>query len=119
VYTSLCQPLHTLQFGTTEVLDDILPVWRVIVTTEVGFELAAQNLQGSALSDTVRSDQTKDLTGTRHRKTMQLEAVGAISVGNLALKVGGQVDDGDGVERALLGADTTTNAEGFGNESKA
>lgn len=49
---------------------------------------------------------------------MQLEAVGAISVGDLALEVGGQVDDGNGVEGALLGADTTTNAERLGNEGK-
>lgn len=49
---------------------------------------------------------------------MELEAVGAISMGNLTLKVGGQVDNGDGVERAFLGADTTTDAEGLGNEGE-
>ena len=37
-------------------------------------------------------------------------------MGDLALEVRGQVDDCDGGEWALLGADTTTNAEGFGNE---
>lgn len=49
---------------------------------------------------------------------MKLEAVGAIAMGDLALEVGGQVDNGDGVERALLGADTATNAERFRNEGK-
>lgn len=42
---------------------------------------------------------------------MELEAVGAIAMGNLTLEIGGQVDDRDGVERTLLGADTTTDAE--------
>lgn len=50
---------------------------------------------------------------------MKLEAVGAISVSDLALEVGGQVDNGDGVKRALLGADTTTDAKGLGNEGEA
>lgn len=48
----------TLQLGTPEVLDDILPVRRVIISTQVGLELAAKNLQGRALSDTVGSDET-------------------------------------------------------------
>jgi hypothetical protein len=41
---------------------------------------------------------------------MQLEAVGAIAVGDLRLEVGGQVDDVDGIKWALLGTDTTANA---------
>jgi hypothetical protein len=50
---------------------------------------------------------------------VELEAVGAIAVGDLALQVRGQVDDGDGVEGALLGADTATNAERLGDEGQA
>lgn len=49
---------------------------------------------------------------------MQLEAIGRVSVGDLALEVGGQVDDGDGVEGAFLRADTATDAETFGDEGK-
>ena len=41
---------------------------------------------------------------------MQFETVGRVTMGDLALEVGGQVDDGDGAERAALRADTTTNA---------
>lgn len=42
---------------------------------------------------------------------MELEAVGRVSVGDLRLEVGGQVDDADCAERALLGADTATNTQ--------
>lgn len=113
------QDPRTLQFRTTEVLDDIFPVGGVIVATQVRLELSGENLQGGTLANTVGSDKTEDLVGARHRQAMKLEAVGAIAVGDLALEVGGQVDDGDGVEGAFLGADTTTNAERLGDEGQA
>lgn len=47
---------------------------------------------------------------------MKLEAVGRVSVSDLSLEVGGQVDNADGAEWALLGTDTTTNAEVLGDE---
>jgi hypothetical protein len=49
---------------------------------------------------------------------MELEAVGAISVGNLALEIGGQVDNCNGIKRTLLGADTTTDAQRLGDEGQ-
>lgn len=106
----------TLQIGTTEVLQNLLPVRRVVVTTEVRLELATKNLQRGTLSDTVCSNQTEDLTGTGHRKSVKLEAVGRVAVGDLGLEVGGQVDDVNGSEWALLGADTTTNAQALGDK---
>lgn len=48
---------------------------------------------------------------------MKLEAVGRVAVGDLGLEVGGQVDNVDSTERALLRADTATNTQTFGNES--
>jgi hypothetical protein len=108
----------TLKLGTTEVLDDVLPVRRVIVAAQIRLQATTENLQGSTLSDTVGSNETKDLPRPGHRQTVQLEAVGTISVGDLALEVCGQVDDSDGVEGALLGADTATNAQRFGNEGE-
>lgn len=48
---------------------------------------------------------------------MQLEAVGRISVRDLGLKVGWQIDDGDSIEGTFLRADTATNTQSFGNES--
>ena len=47
---------------------------------------------------------------------MQLEAVGAVAVSHLGFKVGWQVDDVDGIERAFLWADTTSNAEALRDE---
>lgn len=41
---------------------------------------------------------------------MQLEAVGGVSVGDLSLQVGGQVDDVDGVKGALFGTDAASDA---------
>jgi hypothetical protein len=108
----------TLQLRATEVLDNVLPVGRVIVTTQVRLELSGENFQSSTLANTVGSDKTEDLTRSRHGKTVELEAVGAISMGNLALEVGGQVDDGDGIEGALLGADTATDTERLGDEGQ-
>ena len=100
-------------------LDNILPVRRVVETAQVGLQLSGQNLQGSTLADTVCSNQTEDHSGTGHGQTVELEAVGRVAVGNLTLKVGGQVDNGDGAEGALLGADTASDAETLRDEGQA
>ena len=47
---------------------------------------------------------------------MELEAVGGIPVGDLALQVGGQVDNVNSAERTFLGADTATDTEALGDE---
>jgi hypothetical protein len=47
---------------------------------------------------------------------VQLEAVRRITMRDLGLEVGGQVDDVDGVEGAFLRADTATDAETLGDE---
>jgi hypothetical protein len=88
------------------------------VSAQVGLELSTQNLEGSTLSNTVGTDKSKNLTGSGHGKTMQLEAVGAISVGNLALKIGGQVDNVDRIKRAALWANTTTDTERLGDKGQ-
>lgn len=102
---------RTLQLGATEVLDDILPVGRVVELSEVGLQLAAEDLEGGTLADTVGAHETEDVAGARGGETMELEAVGRVAVGDLGLEVGGQVDDGDGIKGALLGADTAPNAQ--------
>lgn len=111
-----CPPLLTLKFGTTEVSQNLLPVRWVLETAKVGLQLARQNLQSGTLSDTVGTDQTEDLTRTGHGKTVQLEAVGGVAVGDLALEVCGQVDNLNGVEGALLGADAASNTQALTNE---
>lgn len=99
-------------------LDDVLPVRRVVISTQVGLELATENLQSGTLSNTVRSNETENLARPRHGKTVKLESVGAISVSNLTLEVRGQVDNRDGVKGALLRADTATDTERLGDESE-
>lgn len=47
---------------------------------------------------------------------MQLEAVGRVTVGDLCLEVGWQVDDVDSTEWTFLRADTATDTEALGNE---
>lgn len=47
---------------------------------------------------------------------MKLEAVGRVTMRDLALEVRRQVDDGNRIEGAFLGADTTTNAETLRDE---
>jgi hypothetical protein len=105
-----------LQFGTTEVLENFFPVGRVVKTSEVGLQLSTENLQRRTLSNTVGTDETKHLSGTGHGKTVKLETVGGVTVGNLGLQVGRQVDDVNGTEGAFLGTDTATDTEALGDE---
>ena len=114
ILENLCEVV--LQLGTTEVLENLLPVRGVVVAAEVGLQLAAQNLQGSTLSGTVTTNETQDLTRSGHGQSVELEAVGRVTVGDLRLEVGGQVDDVDGVERTFLWADTATDTETLGDE---
>jgi hypothetical protein len=112
----LISNILTLKFGATEVSQHLLPVRRVFEATKVGLQLASQNLQCGTLADTVGTNQTQDLTGSGHGKTVQLEAVGGVAVGDLALEVCGQVDDLDGIEGALLGADTASDTQTLTDE---
>jgi hypothetical protein len=65
-----------LQLGTTEVLENLLPIRGVVEAAEVGLQLAAQNLQGSTLSGTVTTNETQDLTRSGHGQSVELETVG-------------------------------------------
>lgn len=47
---------------------------------------------------------------------MKLEAVGRVSVSDLSLEIGRQVDDADSAKWALLWANTTTDAEVLRNK---
>ena len=113
VRISKARGTRTLQLRTTEVLEDLLPVGRVLIASQVWFQLATENLQSCTLSNTVCSNETKNLTGTGHGESVELEAVGGVPVGNFGIQVGRQVDDVDSTERTFLGTDTTTNAKAF------
>jgi hypothetical protein len=49
---------------------------------------------------------------------MELEAIGGVSMGDLAFEIRGKVDNCNGAEGAFLRADTATNAESFGDEGE-
>jgi hypothetical protein len=106
----------TLQFRTTEVPQNLLPIRRVLEASKVGLQLASEDLEGGTFANTVGTDQTEDLSGSGHGKTVQLEAVGRVSVCDLALEVCGQVDNLDGVEGALLGTDTAADTQALTDE---
>lgn len=79
----------TLQLRATEVLDDVVPVRRVVVLAQVGLELSTEDLEGGTLADTVGSNETENLTGAGCGQTVQLERVGRVAVSDLGLEVGG------------------------------
>jgi len=104
---------EVLEFRTSEVLDDVGPVGRVFKVTQIGLDLVGQDLEGSGLSGTITSDQTEDLTGSGGGKSVELEGVGAVTMGGELAEVGGEIDNLDGFEGALLHAETATDAEIF------
>jgi len=50
---------------------------------------------------------------------MELEAVGRVSVGDLGLEIGWQIDDADGVKGAFLRADTLSACQHCSSRSTA
>lgn len=59
------------------------------VAPKVRLQFTSQNLQRGALSDTVGSDQSQDLTRAWSRQTVKFECIGGVSVGYLRFQVGG------------------------------
>lgn len=60
-----------LQFGTTEVADDVGPIGGIFVqSAQVGLELAGEDLECSTLTNTVGSYETENLTGSGGRQTL-------------------------------------------------
>jgi hypothetical protein len=107
-----------LEFRTSEVLDDIGPVGRVFKVTQIGLDLIGQDLESSGLSGTVTSDQSEDLTGSGGGKSVELETVGAVTMGSKLGEVSREIDNLDGFEGAFLDAETATDAEIFRDMAK-
>ena len=97
-------------------LQDLLPIRWIIISSKVWLQLATQNLQSRTLSDTVCSHQSQHLSGPRHGQPVKLEAIRRITMSDLALQIGGKVDDVDGIKRTLLWANTATNAKALRNK---
>ena len=105
-----------LQLRATEIFQNLLPVRGVVIATQIGLQLATEDLESRAFANTICSDKTQDLAGAGHRKPMELEAVGRVPVRHFDIEVGRQVDNMDGPERTLFRADTATDAETFRDE---
>jgi hypothetical protein len=85
-----------LQLRSSEVGQSLGAVRWVIVSSQIWLLLSGQDLEGCGLSDTVDSDQSENLTRSRCWQSMELEGVGRVSVSDLLLEIGWQVDDVDG-----------------------
>jgi hypothetical protein len=84
-----------LQLTAAEVLERLVPVGRIVIATQIRLLLSRQDLERRRLSDTVRADETEDLTRTRRGETVQLEGVCGVTMGDLGFEVGRQVDNVD------------------------
>lgn len=79
------------------------PFGRGVVFAQIRFELAREDFESGGFTDTVRTDQTENLTWTGCGETMQFEGVGRVSVGDVGFEIGGEVENLDGFEGAPVG----------------
>jgi hypothetical protein len=54
--------VRTLQFGTAEIFDNILPIGRIVISAQIRLQLATQDLERSTLPNTVGAHETQDLS---------------------------------------------------------
>jgi hypothetical protein len=83
ILQNLCE--IALQFTASEVLENSLPIGRIIISAQVGLRFPRQNLQGSRLANPVCADESKDLSRTRDRQTVELEGVCGVAVGDFSV----------------------------------
>ena len=111
--------------------------WWVVESAKVRLELASKYFEGSRLADTVGAYETEHLSrardrepavhsvssnprqlqaeaGGRRHEPVQLESIGSVAMSCFAVEVGRKVDNVNCLERALLHADTTTDAKLLG-----
>lgn len=113
IFQDLCKVV--LQFRPSKELEQFFPIRRIIKFTQVWFHLARENLECCGFANTVRADETQDLTRTRHRKAMEFEGIGRVAMRHLGFEIGGQIDNVNGPKGALFGADTAANTKRFGD----
>lgn len=91
---------EVLKLGTSEVFEDFGPFGWVVVSTEIWLELAGEDFESGGFTDTVGSDQTEDLARSWSGQTVEFECVGGVSVGDMGLKIGWQVENLNSLEWA-------------------
>ena len=97
-----------LQLATSEVLKHGLPVWWAFEFTQIRTHVASQDSESGRFSDTVLTDKTKHLAGSRRRQSVEFERVGTVSVSGLTGQTFGQVNNTDGIEGTSFNTLTTT-----------
>jgi len=103
----------TLKLRTPEILQNLLPVRRTVISSKIWLKLATQDLQCCALAYSVCTNQSQHLSRAWHRQSVELEAICGVSVCDLGFKVRRQIDDVDCTEWAFLHADSTSDAKSF------
>merc|ERR1719336_604395 len=102
-----------LKLAPPEVGQNLCPIRRLLITSQIGLLLARQDLQGGGLSDTIGANKPENFARPWDGQPVQLEGVGGVSVGGALVQVGGQVNDGHRLERTLLHTDAATDAQTF------
>lgn len=103
----------TLKLRTPKILQNLLPVRRIVISSKIWLELATQDLQSCALAYSVRTNQSQNLSRAWHRQSVKLEAVCGVSMCDLGFQVRRQIDDVDCTKWAFLHTDTTSDAKSF------
>lgn len=75
-----------------------MPLGRVVISSKVRLEFPRHDFEGGRFTDTVGTDETEDLAGTRCGESVEFESVGGVSMGNVRFKVSGKVKNLNGVE---------------------
>ena len=106
-----------LEFTSAEVLENLAPLRWFSEVAQIRPHVTAQNAEGRRLANTVCAHEPEHLPGAGGRQSVQLEAIGAVAVRDLALQALRQVDDFDCLERAPLDAHAAAVAEMFRDEA--
>ena len=104
-----------LKLAPPEVSQNLCPIRRLLITSQVGFLLARQDLQGGGLPDTIGANKPENFARPWDGQPVQLEGVGGVSVGGALVQVGGQVDDRHSLEGTFLDTDAATDAQTLRN----
>jgi hypothetical protein len=97
-----------LKLTSAEMNQYFFPIRRSIIATQVRFQFSGQDFDSCRLSDTVRSNESKNLTRTRHWETMEFERIGSVSMRRVSFQIFWQINNGNGFKWALFGTNAAT-----------
>lgn len=97
-----------LEFGTSKMDQDFLPIRGVFVSSQVWFALSTQNFECRRFSNTIGTYEAQYLSRTRCRQTMELERVWTKPMSSVPLQVLGEIDNVDCFERTFFDTNTAS-----------